>query len=247
MKTWNATCPRSFNCNGTAESGSVDLVSFDIGVSPSYVSLVSCTLSCLGSLLILLTFCLLKDLRTTTQKIITFLAVADLISAIGYILGSVNFLTHFEKRDSSDCDVFLILCKTQATITSWSSLVSFCWTVILAFHFFLIIVFRRFQFAGKLVPVYNIIAWGVPLVIIVPLLVTDKLGYAPYAASNWCYVKDYDYHGLKQDGVTVALILVAGKGWEFISYASVTVLYLVIFCHIHHVSGRWFAFPTTVP
>lgn len=234
MKTWNATCPRSFNCSGRPQ----DLVSFDIGVSPSYVSLVSCSLSCLGSILILVTFCLLKDLRTTTQKIITFLAVADLISAIGYILGSINFLTHFEKRDSSDCNVFLVLCKTQATITSWSSLVSFCWTVILAFHFFLIIVFKRFQFARKLVPWYNIFAWGVPLVIVVPLLVTDKLGYAPYAASNWCYIKDYDYHGLNisQNGLTIALILVAGKGWEFISYVSVTVLYLLIFCNIHRVS-----------
>lgn len=234
MKVWNTTptCPRSFNCT------TGNLVSFDIGVSPSYVSLVSCSLSCLGSILILLTFCLLKDLRTTTQKIITLLAVADLISAIGYILGSINFLTHFNKNDSSDCSIFLTLCKTQSTITSWSSLVSFCWTVILAFHFFLIIVFKRFQFARKLLPVYNILAWGVPLVIIVPLLVMDKLGYAPYAASNWCYIKDYNYSGLntKQDALTIALILVAGKGWEFISYASVAILYLIIFWKIHRVS-----------
>ena len=235
MESQNATCPLSFNCSGVSNKVK-DLVSFDIGASPSYVSIVSCSLSCMGSLLILLAFCLLKDLRTTTQKIITFLAIADFISAAGYIFGSVNFLTHFGKTDSSECQVFLILCKAQATITSWSSLVSFCWTVILALHFFLIIVIRRFQFAGKLLPVYNIIAWGVPLIIILPLLITDKLGYAPYAASNWCYVKDYNYHGLMQNELTVAFIIVAGKGWEFISYICVTVLYLLIFCHIHRVS-----------
>jgi len=75
-----------------------------------------------------------------------------------------------------------------------------------------------------------------PLFIIIPLLATDKLGYAPYAASNWCFIKDYNYSSLANDAVTVALILVGGKGWEFVSYVSVTLFYLLIFCHINQVS-----------
>ena len=225
----NGSCPVSFNCS---EEG---LRSFDIGVYPSYVSIFSCTLSCLGSLLILLTFCLLKDLRTTTQKIITFLAMADLVSALGYIIGSVNFLTHFGETDTTKCKLFQDLCIAQSAITTWSSLVSFCWTVILAFHFFLIIVYQRFQLAGKLIPLYNVIAWGVPLLIVIPMLATGKLGYSPYATSNWCFVKDSNYNGLREHGLTVALILVGGKGWELVSYVSVSLLYILIFCNVNKV------------
>ena len=62
-------CPQTFNCT---EKG---YVSFDIGRAPSYVAIVSSSLSCLGSFLVIATFLLLKDMRTSAQKIITFLAV----------------------------------------------------------------------------------------------------------------------------------------------------------------------------
>lgn len=226
-------CPTSFNCTESHR-----LVSFDIGVSPSYVGIVSSSLSCLGSVLIILAFCVLKDLRTVAQKIITLLAVADFISAAGYILGSSNFIIHFNQTDPAQCTTFQVICVVQAAITSWSSLVSFCWSVILAFHFFLMIVYQKSHLASKLLPVYNIIAWGGPLFIIIPLLATAKLGYAPYAASNWCFVADTNYTSskLSDDGLLVAVIMVAGKGWELLSYIIVTLLYILIILHIGKVS-----------
>ena len=113
-------CPQTFNCTEK------DYVSFDIGRVPSYVAIASSTLSCLGSFLIFATFLLLKDMRTGAQKIITFLAVADLISVASYIFGSINFLVHFDQNNKQSCDVFQTLCWIQAAILSWSSLCSFC-------------------------------------------------------------------------------------------------------------------------
>jgi len=213
------------------------LVSFDIGPIPSYVAIASSSLSCLGSLLILVAYCVLRDMRTGAQKIITLLAVADLFSALGYIAGSINFLVHFDKRDDEECRVFQDLCDSQAIITSWSSLCSFAWTFILAFHFVMVMVFKRVLLASKLIPVYNILAWGGPLLIVVPLAVLGKLGYAPYAASNWCFVKDNDYSShLKEDGETILVIFLAGKLWEIITYISVTIFYFGIAVHIYRVS-----------
>lgn len=224
------SCPRTFQCSG-------GLVSFDIGPIPSYVAITSSSLSCLGSLLILVAYCVLRDMRTGAMKIITLLAVADLFSALGYIAGSINFLVHFDKRDDEECRVFQDLCDSQAIITSWSSLCSFAWTFILAFHFVMVMVFKRVLLASKLIPVYNIIAWGGPLLIVVPLAVLGKLGYAPYAASNWCFVKDNDYSShLEEDGETILVILLAGKLWEIITYISVTVFYIGIAVHIYRVS-----------
>lgn len=223
-------CPWASEMGNTCAPGSVKL---GIGIAPSYVSIVSCTFSCLGSFLIILTFFVLKDMRTGSQKIITFLAVADLISALGYIAGSANYL--HSRNKIYGCDTFNKVCTSQAAITTYSSLVSFLWTVILAFYFFLIIVFKRIQVASKLMVLYNIVAWGGPLFIVIPLLACDKLGYAHFAASNWCFVRATN-NPLDKDWSTTLIILVAGKFWEILSYIVVTVLYVVITFFISKVS-----------
>lgn len=215
----------SLNSNSSSNCSELNFVHIDIGIAPSYVAILSCFFSCLGSILIILTYFLLKDLRTGSQKIITMLALADLISAVGYILGSSNYIYHYQS--TSGCDTFNKLCRAQAFVTSWSSLVSFSWTVILAFYFFLIIVFKRVQVVSKLMLVYTVLAWGLPLLIVVPLLLLDKLGYAHYAASNWCFVKD-DSTSPREGWKVVLVVLVAGKFWEILSYVLVTVIYLVI-------------------
>ena len=217
-------CPSAANC-----SSSNGLVSYDIGRGPSYVAIVSSSLSCAGSLLILLIYCLFRDLRSSAQKIITFLAIADLISALGYIGGSVNFLTHFNKGGHQQCKVFNDLCIAQASLTSWSSLASFSWTVALAFHFYLVIVYNRRASASKLMVFYHILAWVVPLFIVVPLAATKILGYAPYAASNWCFVSSPNVNlnvtHLKKE---IGWVLLAGKFWEILTYT----ISIYIYAHI---------------
>ena len=221
-----AVCPTVINC--TKSSG---LVSFDVGRVPSYLSLTSSSLSCTGSLLILLAYFTLKDIRTGAQKVITLLAIADFFTAFGYIIGSVNFLTHFNHTAGSEsCKVFTEICEVQSFVTTWSTMCSYCWTCFLAFYFFLVLVFNKATLAAKLIPLYNIVSWLGPLLVVLPLLVTGNLGYAPYVASNWCYIKDTQYntaHLLKKPKV-IAFLFLGGKFWEIISYGIVMVLYLCI-------------------
>lgn len=236
MTDINNTCPwaiKGAGINGT--ECAAGFVPFDTGVAPSYVTMVSCTFSCLGSVLIVLTFFVLKDMRTGAQKIITLLAIADLISAVGYIIGSANYLRHRNLPRTQDCGSFSQVCVGQATVTTYSSLVSFLWTVILALYFFLIIVFKRVKVASNLMIIYNIIAWGGPLAIVIPLLALGKLGYSHFAASNWCYVKDAEHRALSSDIETTVIILMAGKLWEILSYILVSVLYVVITVNISRV------------
>ena len=229
-------CPQSHDCDNIS-----GYVSFDIGLAPSYVAITSSGLSCLGSFLVIATFLLLKDMRTGAQKIITLLAIADLISAVGFIFGSINFIVYFNKTDAQSCYVFDALCRTQASITSWSTLCSFCWTIILAFYFYMVIVYNRKALASRLVPLYNIIAWLCPLLVIVPLIGVQKLGYARYAASNWCFVEDKMPNGtttglLNQTSFeTIAFIFVAGKLWEISTYIGVILIYTHIAGHLSRV------------
>ncbi len=201
-----AVCPHSFECPSNLES-------FDIGRAPSYVSLVSSSLSCMGSILIVLTYCLLKEMRSGAQAIITLLAIADFFTGFGYIIGSINFLVNFkDQKVDHDCPAFTSICEIQSFITTWSTMSSYCWNSILAFYFFLILVYGNKKLANRLIPLYNIVAWIGPLLIVFPLLVENKLGYAPYVASNWCYIKDMDYKEKISDNVnTIVYILIAGK------------------------------------
>ena len=208
-----SVCPHRFNCSDRAGE------SFDIGLTPTYLSFTSSSLSCLGSVLILLAYALLRDLRTGAQKIITLLAIADFFTAFGYILGGVNYLRHFDLIDPSKCRHFHTFCAIQSFITTWSTMCSYLWTSILAFHFFLVLVFNKSSLAGRLLPLYNLVAWAGPLLIVLPLLVTGNLGYAPYVASNWCYIKDekYESQSLGKNWKVIVLLFVAGKLWEIVS------------------------------
>lgn len=240
------TCPRHADCelyNG--------LVSRDIGLPPSYVAIVSSCFSCLGSLMILIAFVSFRDVRKgIAQRIITFLAIADLFSAVGYIFGSINFLIFFNESDPNRCKVFNWLCKAQAFLTTWSSMSSFVWTAILAFYFYLILVYLKRPFRSKFQQaVLHTLAWGAPLLIVIPLMALDKLGYAKYAASNWCFVKDPQ--ALSNSSMpllnssmpanssyyveNILIVMVAGKLWELLSYILVIFLYthIAIFLKVH--------------
>ncbi len=214
-------CPREFNCSN------LNLSSFDIGTSPTYASIVTSSLSCVGSLLILLAYWILKEMRTTAQKIITLLSITDLLTAAGYLLAAWNFLAHFNEMDKTECDTFKTVCEVQSFITTWSTLCSFGWTVALALHFYLVVRVCKQEHISKLLIIENIVIWSLPTVIVVSLLATKSLGYTRYATSNWCYVTDTKYPSsdLQDNGVTIVLMLVAGNLWEILSYIAVIALY----------------------
>ena len=199
----------------------------DIGKAPSYVAICSSLLACLGSLLIFLTYWALRDMKKEAQTIITHLALADLISAMGYVVGSANFVWNY-KRSIAGCTAFHELCKVQATVTSYSSMVSFSWTVILAIHFYLVMVHRRQRHGVSRMPFYVLFSWGAPLLIVLPLLATGHLGYSKYAASNWCFVKDSGTFIRGTFPTWILIVLLNGKLWEISCYIIVVILYPVI-------------------
>ncbi len=213
-------CPREFNCSNLSSS-------FDIGAVPTYASIVTSSLSCVGSLLIILAYWILKEMRTTAQKIITLLSITDFLTAAGYLLAACNFLMYIDETDDAKCDTFQTVCVVQSFITTWSTLCSFGWTVALALHFYLIVRVCKQEIISKLLIFENILIWGLPTLIVVPLLATRRLGYTRYATSNWCYVTDTKYPSsdLQESGVTIILMLVAGNLWEILSYVAVIVLY----------------------
>ena len=229
----DAICPRSFDCNSPK-------VSFDIGTSPSYVSLVSAVFTCIGSALLVLAFVVFKDLRkSVAQNIITQLSIADFINAVGVIIGAINFLIHFNSREkdgSKSCEAFETTCMLQSYVTQWAGVTSYVWTSLLAV--FLMLKYtctdRAANIFAKLMPLMTVLIWLFPFIFLLPMLSLRKLGYSRYGASNWCYVSDSEYgSSFKDKSETTALIVFANWIWQLLSMLVVIVSFAAIRVHLY--------------
>ncbi len=240
-------CPADVHdCNNTGATHNSSLcdstlttdpncVSYHIGNGPSYTAIISSAFSCLGSILIVLAYIFFKDIRGgMAQRIITALAIADFISAAGYIAGSINYIVHFNDRATSDCNAFHTICRVQAFITTWSSISSFAWTAILAVYFYLVLVYQKQQpFSTKCRQIFlHLFSWATPGLIVIPFTWLMFLGYAPFAASNWCFVTDFSlYDNVSDDSNSTMIlyntlkVLAAGKLWEIVTYILVIIMY----------------------
>jgi len=89
------------------------------------VILASCILSFFGSLLIICTYLRWLDLRTTPRKLLVYLSVSDLLSALSYFYGVVRIFD----SDSSDC-------IAQGAISTFANTSSFFWTVAIAIYLY---------------------------------------------------------------------------------------------------------------
>lgn len=197
-----------------------------IGRIPTYFSIASCSLSCSGSLLIFVAYFALKGIRNVAQKIITLLALADFFTATGYLLADWNYLKYTVTRSQS-CQIFSAVCEVQSFVTSWSSICSFGWTCALALHLYLLLSARKQFSLSNFLVWENLVIWIFPLLILLPLLVTSKLGYSTYATSNWCFIRTQKSVEGVVDKEEIVLILVGGKLWEMLSYTFVIVMYSV--------------------
>ena len=194
-------CPDTFYCeNGSRGFSAIQPSLLTI---PSYSGLVSSFFSCLGAALIILAYFAFKDLRKgTAQKIITLLALADFSTAVSGIYAASLFMAYNREDNNDDkCYVFDIHCQIQGLLFVWSALCGFIWNALLAIYFLLASVFNRSTWINKPMPLYNIIGWGVPLAMILPLLILNKLGFEPDLRYT-CFIR-WTIHSTESDGYVV--------------------------------------------
>ena len=176
-------CPRVFYCSDGSHSYSA--ISPTLHYIPVYAALLSSSLSLIGAALNMIAYCTFKDLRKgTAQAIIAVLAMADFLLALSCILGASILLAYgtatnnnYDLLSAKDHYNFDTLCQVQAFMGMWMLGCSFTWTSALAIHFFLVTVCTRSTWPHKLMPLYNIVAWLMPLSYTLPMLLLGKLGY----------------------------------------------------------------------
>ena len=197
------TLPLS-NTTTTADS----LVVNEVDLTVKIIVCASCLLSMAGSLLIIFTFLAWPDIRTEPRKILLYLSIADFVAAASYLHGTIEDF----KENSTDCIV-------QSALSTFSNVSSFFWTMSLAVYLYVTIVKVDKTRADKLLWIFHLISWGIPLIIVVSAVSCGGLGYDDsYISVGWCWVDlDNEFYLL--------WILLAGKIWELLAYITLPFLY----------------------
>ena len=188
------TCSGDFCCSdGSFRYNTISPALYHL---PAYAAIISSSLSLVGAALNIITYCAFKDLRKgTAQTIIAVLAIADFLLAMSVMFGASLFLAYDITGNGllSDNEYhnFDTLCQIQAFTGIWMLGSSITWTSVLALHFFLVTVCTRSTWPHKMMPLYNIVAWLVPLSIALSMLLLGILGTAGYL--TWtCFVRSSD-------------------------------------------------------
>ena len=224
-------CPDSYYCedgsHGYAAINSKLLVVPDVG------GVVSSVLSIMGTTLILLAYCAFKDLRKRkAQTIITLLSLADMGTAFGCLLGITNhyIFQGTNSDNNSACRIFYNICQVQAYFVMWCVMSSSIWSTVLAMHFLLASLLSEPRWTERLLPLYNIVAWTLPIIVALPLLITGQLGYTP-TYLTYCYISTT----INQKELTGVIALKYSAPWLILSLSSfiTVVCYAFIFAFIY--------------
>ena len=210
---------------------------FSLGPAPCHVGIVSNTLSCVASILIISLYITWKDLRDNgAHSIITYIAISDFFTALGYMVGSdINLLGYsynyrLDKPDWDRCSIFKNVCEIHSYIVTWATMSSYIWTIILSFYFYFSIAHNH-NLTKILMPLYHILAWGVPILVVFPLLCFKKLAYAPFVSGVWCYMEIY--HNMPPFARDDYIAFTFVKMPELVSFVLILVVFIITCWKFH--------------
>ena len=203
---------------------------------------ITSILSMIGSLLIIVTYCLFKEIRTLARQLLVCLSVADLLVATASLLGLItNFSTKFEDVQSTNATSVDLYnwCKTQAAFHVFGTESSILWTIAVAVYMFVLVVIRpkMRQWGVKLVVLLYIACWGIPFILTLWLAIDGFLGYDLAATPGFCAIIGFKMRiGLDvstEESHVVYPIIIGYEIWLYISFVVLPVLYISVRCRVH--------------
>ncbi|XP_065193833.1 G-protein coupled receptor 157-like [Sycon ciliatum] len=194
-----------------------NIVAFTVGI-----------VSGLGSLCILLSFTLVRDLRaTTSRKILCFISLADLGACVTQATGASQYY-----GDVLDCEI-------QALFSVIFTLSFVMWTTCLALYLYISLARDDLMLAKRMVNWFHIVGWGLPVTVGLVAFFLDSLGSDNSVATNgWCWVSTQPKvppHNFMCQYAILLWMLLTTKIWELVSYVLVPFLYIRVKMHIRRV------------
>lgn len=183
------------------------------------ISAISCFLSIVGGVIIFASFILIPEIRNYARKLVVCLTIADVISAVAYLVSVIRY------TNTGDIEEEDVLCEIQSFVTTYSSIVSFCLTSIIAIYIFDTVINKTDRLGSTCwLVIFNLISWVFPGTIAVSALVNKVLGSDRTNTGGtgpWCWISTNTTN-------PVTWMVVAGKGWEIACYLITMSLYVLL-------------------
>ena len=201
-----------------------------------------CVLSMLGSLLIIFSYVFIAEIRTRSRAILVHLSIADFgVACANFIGATVYFHGYFrlndcEKQpDNSICVVVNGFCTAQAFFAGYFTLASVLWTLGLAVYIYTLVATAvHSTFPIHIVRFLYFFCWGMPLLVAVWLLQTNRLGYSPHGGAGWCSLK----FAADTQEQQIVIVVFGNDLWIYTAFFMITILYLSSHCHIQRTVSR---------
>lgn len=219
---------------------------------------IASSLSIIGSLVIIFTFCVFKKLRlTNARQILVHISLMDLGVALANLIGTVVYFDDYYysydesgyiewKNESNAVDG---ICKTQAFVAMYSTYGSIFWTNWLAvFLYFTIVHHYNPKLHQCVLWLGYAICYMLPLLLCLWLLCTSKLGFSPFGSAGWCTI--VNIHIARHAGdISVISNMTVPKDdfatlfgydlWIYLTFILIPVLFIGTRAHISiEVSGK---------
>lgn len=130
---------------------------------------VSSSLSIIGAVVIFITYCLVTVAKNQTRRLLVYLTIADLMTAVGNLIGASRYALRNETeyltsrhQMQNTCISTNAVCEVQSFVTTFSSLSSFFWTSIIMIHIMMTLITQREWSTLRNRVIYHCVSWGVP-------------------------------------------------------------------------------------
>ena len=207
---------------------------------------LTCCLSIIGSLAVILTYLVFKSLRTTARLVLVHLSVMDMGVGLANLVGlSVNF-DHYYFPNASNASNYNTLglpelknvslalrysCLAQAIAADYFTLGSFLWTLSMAVYLYLKIVHNQLPGAAKRsLYVCTAVSYLLPVGTVLWKGLTNRLGYSPFTSEGWCGDKLID---LSTGQTHILMDFIGYQVWILLIFVIVPVLYVSVLFFIH--------------
>ena len=193
----------------------------------------ACSIS--GALLIILSYIIFKDIRTKARFILLHLSIGDFgVGCSNFIGAVVHFGQYIDDcRDVNHslplpCSSYIGLCQTQAFFAMFFTNASILWTLVLALYVYILVVDTGRRLSELLVRSAYVICWGLPFVVSVWFVLTDRLGNTEHGGGGWCSLIVEDAKG----NVNVFTVLFGSDLWVMTTFIMILFLYTTTHCYL---------------
>ena len=222
----------------SATHANTDCLNGTLPKSVEVVVIATCVLSMIGAGLIVLSYVLIREIRTKAREILVHLSLMDFMYATANLVGiAINF-ERFSEDDFANHSMMKRVCLAQAAFASFGTTASVFWTIALAVYVYLIVLLPWKKIGRYLMISFYFICYGISFIIMLWFTLTGKLGFTKYGGSGWCSILVFDSDHQKH----LPLNNTFGSDlWVLLAIFLVPTIFIALKFHLRHQVSRFLA------